>query len=330
MENKIFNSDCFDIFTKISNKTVDLVIVDLPYGQTDNAWDVKIDLNKMWQELKRTCKENCIFIFFCTTKFGNELINSNPSWFRYDLIWEKSKMAGFLSANKMPLRKHEMIYIFSGRGEDDLDISRNKLMREYALKVKNYINLSINQINKKLGNRKAEHFFYTDTSQFARPTLETYNKLIEYFKIDKMEGFIKFENLENFEKKEKIETVYNPQKTEGKPYAMAQQSKEIMTNYGIKRLKSVNTTGDRFPTSIQKFNHDDISYHPTQKPILLLEWLIKTYSNEQDLILDFTMGSGSTCIACINTNRRYIGIEKDNEIFKIAEERINKHNKNII
>jgi len=325
MENKIFNSDCFDIFTKISNKTVDLVIVDLPYGQTSNAWDVKIDLNKMWQELKKTCKENCIFIFFCTTKFGNELINSNPSWFRYDLIWEKSKMAGFLSANKMPLRKHEMIYIFSGIVENDLDNTRNKNMREYAIKVKNYINLNINKINKKLRNRKAEHFFYTNTSQFGLPTLDTYNKLIEHFNIDKMEGFIKFENLENFEK---ITTVYNPQKTEGKPYKI--KAHELNTNYGLIQTKGTINTGDRFPTSIQKFNHDDISYHPTQKPILLLEWLIKTYSNEQDLILDFTMGSGSTCIACINTNRRYIGIEKDYEIFKIAEERINKHNKNII
>ena len=106
----IKHADCFDEFKNIQDKTVDLVCVDLPYGQTACEWDSVIDLDKMWKELKRICKDNAVYVFFCTTKFGYSLINSNPKWFRYDLVWEKSKALGFLSANKIPLRKHEMIY----------------------------------------------------------------------------------------------------------------------------------------------------------------------------------------------------------------------------
>jgi site-specific DNA-methyltransferase (adenine-specific) len=112
-DNSIHNDDCFQILPKIDNKSVDLVLVDLPYGQMDCEWDIKIDLDMMWKELKRICKDNCQYVFFTTTKFGNELINSNSKWFRYDFVWEKYNPVGFLNANKMPLRIHEMIYIFN-------------------------------------------------------------------------------------------------------------------------------------------------------------------------------------------------------------------------
>ena len=102
--NVIYNDDCFNIFSKIPNKTVNLVCVDLPYAQTDCLWDSIIDLNKMWIELKRIGKDNCQYVFFCTTKFGYKIIESNPKWFRYDIIWEKEKGLGFLDSNKKPLR----------------------------------------------------------------------------------------------------------------------------------------------------------------------------------------------------------------------------------
>ena len=110
--NKIYNLDCFDIFPQIERNLIDLVIVDLPFGQTDNNWDVKIDLNKMWTHLKRIGKSQTTYIFFCSTQFGNDLINSNPDWFSYDLVYEKSNIVGFLHSNHMPLRTHEMIYVF--------------------------------------------------------------------------------------------------------------------------------------------------------------------------------------------------------------------------
>ena len=111
-----------------------MVLVELPYGQTDCDQDIQIDLNKMWKELRRIGKDNCTYVFFTTTKYGYKLIESNPVWFRYDLVWEKHNSVGFLSANKMPLRSHEMIYIFNSPNETlhDLLIERNLEMREYA------------------------------------------------------------------------------------------------------------------------------------------------------------------------------------------------------
>jgi tRNA G10 N-methylase Trm11 len=112
MENVLFNDDCFNVFPRIPDGSVQLVVVDLPYGQTQCKWDTEIDLVKMWEQLKRILKPNGQCVFFCTTKFGNSLINSNQKWFRYDIVWEKTKSAGFLLANKQPLRNHEMIYLF--------------------------------------------------------------------------------------------------------------------------------------------------------------------------------------------------------------------------
>lgn len=318
---ELHNNDCFEIFKDIKKSSVDLVVVDLPYGQTDCEWDSCIDLKKMWADLKIICKGSATYCFFCTVKFGNSLINSNPRWFRYDLVWEKSRMVGHLSANKSPLRKHEMIYIFSTCGTDDLENNRNLELREYAAKVKKYINKSLKQINKILGNRKAEHFFYITSTQFGLPTLKTYNELIDIFYIDHMEGFIPYDEIKNMWDK----TKYNPQKTKGKPYKTSggkykNNKKDVYGQDG--RVGVENKTGDRHPTSILKFNNPKKSLHSTQKPVALCEWLIKSYSDENDLILDFTMGSGTTGVACKNTNRRFIGVEMDKEIFEIAQKRL--------
>jgi site-specific DNA-methyltransferase (adenine-specific) len=240
--NKIYNDDCFNIFSTLEQNSINLVLVDLPYGQTNCDWDIKIDLQEMWKQLKLICKDNCQFIFFTTTKFGNELINSNYKWFRYDLVWEKSTRVGFFNANKMPLRNHEMMYIFS------------------------------NPIKKKNSSKK----------------------------------------------------VYNPQKTQGKPYFKKASCNIIDNIYGKHHPSGKDyNSSERYPISIINIkNPNNNSIHKTQKPIELCEWLIKTYSNENDLILDFCMGSVSTIVACINTKRNYIGIEKNNDIFKTAEKRI--------
>lgn len=233
----IKNADCFDEFKNISKKSIDMVLVDLPYGQTDNKWDIVIDLNNMWIELKKICKDRCIYVFFTTTKYGNDLINSNKKWFRYDLIWQKSRSVGFFNSKKQPLRAHEMIYIFY----------------------------------KKTG-------------------------------------------------------TYNPQKTKGKPYKQPRRIHKDNTNYiregRVYYNPPIDNKGDRYPISIIKFKNPYRTIHSTQKPTDLCEWLIKTYSNENDIILDFTMGSGSTIEACIGTNRNYIGIEKDKDIYLLAKDRL--------
>jgi len=326
MDNKLFNDDCFNVFEKMDKDTVDMVLVDLPYGQTDCDWDIQIDLNEMWKELKRICKGKCQFVFFTTTKYGIDLINSNKRYFKYDLVWEKHQAVGFLSCNKMPLRAHEMIYIFNNGNIDDINIEFNLEQREYAKKVLKFIGKTSKQIERELGHRKAEHFLQrVSTSQFSLPTNKTYDELIDKYNINEMEGFIKYEDL----KSEKISSssIYNPQKTKGKPYKVQEGGKIKGGVYGPKILRSKRddtNTSERFPRSVLKYHQDGEKLHPTQKPLELCEWLIKTYSNEGDLVLDFCMGSGTTPLACKKTNRRYIGVEKDKDIFKTAEARLNE------
>jgi site-specific DNA-methyltransferase (adenine-specific) len=176
--------------------------------------------------------------------------------------------------------------------------------------VMDYIGLNLKQINSKLGHRRAEHTFYvtpkkavigeigqkadhtlkTGSTQFGLCTESTYNELIQVFSIDKMQGFKTYEELREIDKK--YDSTFNLWE------------------------------GNKYKSNILKYKKDYTGLHPTQKPILLLEDLIKTFSNEGDLVVDLTMGSGSTGVACINTNRNFIGIEKDDKYFEIAKKRI--------
>ena len=109
----LIKGDCLIELKNIPDKSVDIVITDLPYGQTDCDWDIRINLEELWKELKRVARNNHTpFFFFTTTKFGYELIKSNEKWFRYDLVVEKETGRGHLNSNKMPMRKHELIYVF--------------------------------------------------------------------------------------------------------------------------------------------------------------------------------------------------------------------------
>jgi site-specific DNA-methyltransferase (adenine-specific) len=326
----IFEGDCLKVMRdEIKKDTVNLVVVDLPYGQTACEWDNVIDLKKMWIELERVCTKNATLSFFCTTRFGASLIASRPRWFRYDLVWKKSRAVGFLCSGKMPLRKHEMIYIFSKPDNNDLDNSQNLGLREYSRAVMKYTGKTSTKINKELGHRKSEHFFRTETTQFGLPTEETYNELIEKYKINNMEGFREFKDIKNEWKKitPNVKT-YNPQLTKGKPYK-TKGGNLIKTNiYGtINKQTKLDNKGTRLPISVLEFDNPAKNIHPTQKPVALCEWLIKTYSNTGETVLDFTMGSGTTGIACINTNRHFIGIEKDKKIFTQAKERLEKYKK---
>jgi len=328
----IFQGDCFDIFPDIEDKSIDLFVLDLPYANdifgkcTACKWDDKIDLDKMWIEIKRMMKPNANIIFFCNIKLGFALINSNMKWFRYELIWKKSRKVGFLSANKKPLVQHEYIYVFGDNGKEynmeneEKKYNNNIDLVNYSKKILQYINKTKKEIIKECGTG-VDHFFRYSRGNFSLPLEENYNKLIEYYKINEMNDFIEYNELkEKWEKNENIKT-YNPQKTEGKPY----KNGAILNDknvYGTIREKGKITKTDRHPSTILEFNNPKKSLHTTQKPTDLLEWIIKSYSNENDLVMDFTMGSGSTGEACKNTNRRFIGIEKDEHIFKIAQNRL--------
>jgi len=129
----LLQGDCLEVMRDLSDHSVDCFICDLPYGQLSGskiggqanirldegrcAWDVKIDLDAFWVQVKRLARsDNTPVLMFCNTKFGIDLINSNPSWFRYDLVWDKGRGVSFLLANKMPMKSHEMIYVFSKKG----------------------------------------------------------------------------------------------------------------------------------------------------------------------------------------------------------------------
>ena len=140
------------------------------------------------------------------------------------------------------------------------------------------------------------------------------------YHIDKMNGFLTYDQM----KFESVKYIYNAQKTPGKPYKIKSHKikKDVYGQVEVPELE--NTTGDRHPKSIIKFHQSDEKLHPTQKPTILCEWLIKTYSNENDVVLDFCMGSGSSIIGCINSKRQYIGIEKDKDIYEVAKKRIDR------
>ena len=218
-------------------------------GITKCKWDNKIDLNNLWIEYERIIKEHGVICLFSQTKFFYELIKSNEKLFRYDLIWDKVLVTGFLNANRQPLRRHEQIAIF-------------------------------------------------------------YKK----------------------------QPKYHPQMGTGQPLhgkGKIKISEKIKNNNVYGEFKYLEDTRkgstEKYPTSILKFKklHSSKMLHPTEKPVSLLEYLIKTYTNEKDIVLDNCMGSGSTGIACLNTNRSFIGIELDKNTFEIAKNRILSYEESI-
>lgn len=235
--NNIYQGDCLELMKDISDKSIDLILCDLPYGTTRNRWDVQLPLTKLWESYKRIIKDNGAIVLFAQTPFDKILGASNLNMLKYEWIYQKGYATGFLNSKKMPLKIHENILVFYSK----------------------------------------------------RP-------------------------------------VYNPQMRTGfKPYKT--KTGKQSTNYGKFKQIDIISNGERYPIDIIKFNRDKIRLHPTQKPVALLEYLIKTYTNENDIVLDNCMGSGGTTVACINTNRQYIGMELDENYFEIAKNRIESINK---
>lgn len=236
----LFQGDCLEVMKDIPDKSVDMILCDLPYGTTECKWDKFIDNKSMWEHYNRILKESGNIILFASQPFTTKLIESNPKMFRYEIIWIKTRPTGFANANYRPMKKHENILIFT------------KASTSTA------------------GNNHA-----------------TYNP----------QGLIECER-----KVKRTSRGYQGERQNSKDEYVSK-----FTNY---------------PTSIVEFPSEGKTVHPTQKPVDLLKYLIKTYSNEGEVVLDNCMGSGSTGVACINTNRRFIGIELDETYFNIAKERI--------
>lgn len=236
MSVSLYDGDCIKIMKDIKEKSIDMILCDLPYGVTQCEWDVKLPFEPLWKQYKRIIKDNGAIVLFSQQPFTAELIMSNKSMFRYEWIYEKTNCTGFLNANRMPLKKHENICVF-------------------------------------------------------------YKRLPKY----------------------------NPQFTTGKPYYRSEHS--ISSVYRDYKMRATLNSGSRYPTDVIKFNNANglnKKFHQTEKPIDLLEYLIQTYTDKGETVLDNCMGAGSCGIACVHTNRNFIGIELDNDFFDIAKHRIEK------
>jgi len=281
---KIFNNDCLEEMKSIDDKSIDLIFCDLPYGQTSCKWDCCIDLDIFWKQVMRIKKINTPIIMTTTTKFGVSLINSAPKKcpFRYDLIWCKSAPCGFLSAKKMPMRKHEMIYVFYEKLPFyDLSSHKHKFIQTKPRKKDNIYGMKAHA---------------DGTEGKYEPSLPT--SLIEEGNNIKPtdEGTITISN----------NTTYG---------------NNIITSNPKERKNGEPRYEPPLPNSLLQIKSTR-GKHSTEKPVALMEWVLKYYSKEGDTILDPTMGSGSTGVACKNMNRNFIGIEMDNDIFKVAEDRL--------
>lgn len=242
----LWRGDCLVLMNNLPDKSIDLIVCDLPYGCLNKnnplaKWDNALPFDKLWNHYTRIIKDNGAIILFANGMFTADLMQSQRKLWRYNLVWDKVAKTGFLNAKRMPLRQHEDICVF-------------------------------------------------------------YKKL----------------------------PTYNPQMVKCEPHKRNHsrgnlEAPLVNSCYGnFLEIPSV-ISDEKYPTSIitiSKEHSNGKFFHPTQKPVELLEYLIKTYSNKGDLILDNCCGSGSTGVACMNTNRRFIGIELNDKYVQIAKERL--------
>lgn len=332
----IEKGDCLEKMKNIPDGSVSLVLCDLPYGVTACKWDEVIPFEKLWPEWTRVCKSNGIVVLFGTEPFASTARMSNMKQYKYDWIWQKSNTTGFMMAKQQPLRNYENIMVFYS--SDIMNDTTNYFQKskDWLISEKQKAEAVGYNMREVLGNYMGSHYF-TRKTQFAFPKFEDYLKLRStgFFRrggidagSDYDDAKQEYENAKRDYDEAKREydeakrMTYNPQMTKGKPYSVKQHSqKQHVYGYDITPT-TINETGDRYPTQILKFNNEMNGYHPTQKPVALLEYLIKTYTNENELVLDNCMGSGSTCVACMNTHRRFIGIELNETYYQTAKNRL--------
>lgn len=301
MNCRLYHGDCLNILPVLQPGSVDLILCDPPYGTIKGAelkgwdtnttrWDDAIEPVAMFATCERVLRVNGALILFAQEPYTSRLITNahNNMPFNYRLVWKKEHFANPLTAKQAPVSYFEDILVFRKR----YDAERSHPLREYARRVTTFAGVTDTQARKALGHSKASHFLTPDGIQFTMPTRDTYNQLIATYNLTAMPGFLTYDELMSIHNDWQKPAVFNL------------------------------PPGKRHKSNILEYARDRERYHPTQKPVALLEDLIQTYSNSGDTVLDFTMGSGSTGVACVNTGRRFIGIEKDKRYFDIATTRI--------
>ena len=231
----LFNADCMDILPLIPDKSVQLILADLPYGTTILNWDKALPMDKLWNEYKRIATDNCAFVLFGAEPFSTMVRMSNIEWYKYDWIWQKTRPSLFQHANKRPMKDHENIMVFY----------------------------------------KRQPTYNQELTELEKPN--------KRWRKNKMGAFL--QNGCNDTESKQTKTGFNRQ----------------ILNYSM---------------------HNVGLLHKTQKPLDLVKFLIKTYSNEGELVLDNTMGVGTTCLGAKELNRSFIGIEKEVKYYDLAVARV--------
>ena len=285
------NGNCLEEMKNIKDKSIDLMICDLPYGETNCKWDIKIDMDEFWKEFKRIRKsKRTACIHFCSTKFGYQLIKSWEEGYKMDMVWKKRNKTGGLQSRHRPMRNHEMVYFFYDQAPK---YNRDKYHKRIQPKKEHNIEKEDITMGKTSKMKDTMHKFFEPPNP-ASILVEEEDKV--YGKSCGGKGYGATKNNKNFK-----QSNYEPPN----PASVVEDEEPVSMFESTKVF-----IGKR--------------HHQTEKPQDILEFFIKYWTDEGETILDPTMGSGSTGVACKTLNRNFIGFELDPKIFKVAEERISK------
>ena len=320
--------DCLVESQKIENYSVDLILTDLPYGTTACSWDEIIPFEPMWKEFYRVLRPNGFIVLTASQPFTSKLVSSNIDNFSHNWVWNKIRGVGHLLAKKRPMMASEDILVFTN--EHSHDFTFRSPLRKYAITIFEYIGKTKKQIFEDMGNQSVCHFMRTGSTQFNMYNEKCYNDLIRLYAIDKMEGFEQFEKLvkDNEDYLNSFPRVYNPQMRSRDKARVSKMKATENTCYGNLEDYQGELLEESYPINIIEFDksgHSNMLLHPTQKPLELMEYLIKTYTNEGMVVFDATMGSGTTGLAAVKNSRKFIGIEKDEKYFEIAVSRVSAY-----
>lgn len=285
------------MFSEIPDNSVDLILCDPPYGTVKgldikgwvehlNQWDDALNTEKMFDECNRMLRFKGRLILFSQEPYTSHLRSYYHQYlrFNYSLIWLKNHFANYFSCRHAPVNLYEDLSVWT---KEFCDTHK---LRDYVKSLLEYVGMSNTMVEKDIGNRRATHFLAYDAIQFRLCNRRAYEELTEHYNLTEWSDYLSYDELLRINE------------NEGTPV--------------------FNMNGRSVVRNVLKYDKPVKHYHPTQKPVPLLRDLVCTYSNEADTVLDFTMGSGSTGVACVETGRDFIGIELDEDFYQVAVERI--------
>lgn len=296
----LMRGDCLNLMNAIAPGSIDAIICDPPYGTMKNiaadghgmagktAWDDALEPAVFLEQCNRVLRMNGALVLFCQEPYTSRLITEAHENipFSYRMAWVKDHFANALIAKKAPVSYFEDILVFFKK----YDETGRHPLRDYAKQLFDFIDRDKTEVFEMMGHQGACHFMRHDSLQFSLCTDKTYVQMCTMYGIDKQPWFKSYDDLREIDRR-------------------------FNRRFNLPE-------GQKFKGNVLRYKKDYDGYHPTQKPVALIEDLISTYTDERETVLDFTMGSGTTGVACVNIGRQFIGIERDPKYFDICCERI--------